>query len=70
MDRNKENISNNRSDKVRELLDEKPSILIRYGTVCIILVFIILFYFVLKMPYPNSENESILSHILSAITNE
>lgn len=70
MDRNKKNISDNRSDKVRELLDEKPSILIRYGTIFIILVFIFLFYLVLKMPYPNSEKESILSHILAAITNK
>lgn len=43
-----------RSEKVRNLLGEIPSSLIRWGTVIIIAIFLILLLVVCFMPYPYS----------------
>lgn len=53
-----------RSEKVRNLLGEIPSSLIRWGTVIIITIFLILLLVVCFMPFPYSNGESILQHII------
>lgn len=53
-----------RSEKVRNLLGEIPSSLVRWGTVIIIAVFLILLLVVCFVPYPHSQGESILQHLL------
>jgi len=52
-----------RSHKVRKLLGEKPSLLIRWGTVIITIIFILLIAVVSLLPYPYSGGETILSHL-------
>ena len=53
-----------RSEKVRNLLGEIPSSLIGWGTVIIFAIFLILLLVVCFMPYPYSNGESILQHII------
>lgn len=53
-----------RSDKVRNLLGEIPPSLVRWGTVIIVAIFMILLLIVCFVPYPHSQGESILQHIL------
>ncbi|MCI6161228.1 MAG: hypothetical protein MR681_07840 [Prevotella sp.] len=53
-----------RSEKVRNLLGEIPPSLVRWGTVIIVAVFLVLLLVVCFMPYPHSQGESILQHIL------
>lgn len=53
-----------RSEKVRNLLGEIPSSLIGWGTVIIIAIFLILLLVICFMPYPYSNGESILQHII------
>ena len=53
-----------RSEKVRKLLGEKPSRLIRWGTVIITIIFILLIAAVSLLPYPYSDGETILRHLL------
>ena len=52
-----------RSEKVRNLLGEIPPALVRWGTVIIVAIFLILLLVVCFMPYLNSKGESILQHI-------
>lgn len=53
-----------RSEKFRNLLGEIPPSLVRWGTVIIVAIFLILLLVVCFMPYPHSQGESILQHIL------
>ena len=53
-----------RSEKVRNLLGEIPPSLVRWGTAIIIAIFLVLLLVVCFMPYPHSQGESILQHIL------
>ena len=53
-----------RSEKVRNLLGEIPPALVRYGTVIIVAIFLMLLLIVCLMPYPYSNGESILQHII------
>ena len=53
-----------RSEKVRNLLGEIPPALVRWGTVIIVAIFLVLLLVVCFMPYPYSQGESILQHIL------
>lgn len=53
-----------RSEKVRKLLGEIPSALVRWGTVIIVAIFLTLLLVVCFMPYPYSNGESILLHWL------
>ena len=53
-----------RSEKVRELLGEIPSSLVRWGTAIIAIVFIALVAAVCLLPYPYSKGESILRHFI------
>jgi hypothetical protein len=53
-----------RSEKVRNLLGEIPPALVRWGTVIIVAIFLILLLVVCFVPYPHSQGESILQHIL------
>lgn len=53
-----------RSEKVRTLLGEIPSSLIRWGTVVIVAIFLVLLLVLCFMPYPYSNGESIINHIL------
>ena len=48
-----------RSEKVRNLLGEIPPALVRYGTVIIVAIFLMLLLIVCFMPYPYSNGESI-----------
>lgn len=56
--------SNLHSKKVCSLLGENPPAFIRWGTVIIVAIFLILLLVVCFMPYPHSQGESILQHIL------
>ena len=53
-----------RSEKARNLLGEIPPALVRWGTVIIVAIFLVLLLVVCFMPYPYSQGESILQHIL------
>ena len=52
-----------RSEKVRSLLGEMPPSLVRWGTMIIVAIFLILLLVVCFMPYPHSQGESILQHL-------
>lgn len=60
----KENKIELRSEKVRNLLGEIPPSLVRWGTVIIIAIFLTLLLVVCFVPYPHSQGESIIQHIL------
>ena len=51
------------SEKVRNLLGEIPPSLVRWGTVIIVAIFLILLLVVCFVPYPHSQGESIFQHI-------
>lgn len=53
-----------RSEKVRNLLGEIPPALVRWGTVIIVAIFLILLLVVCFVPFPYSQGESILQHLL------
>ena len=53
-----------RSEKVKKLLGEIPPALVRWGTIIIVVIFVSLLLVVCFMPYPYSEGESIIQHIL------
>ena len=53
-----------RSEKVREIFGEIPSVLVRWGTVIIVIIFLVLILIVCFIPYPYSEGESVLQHLL------
>lgn len=53
-----------RSEKVRQLLGEIPPTLVRWGTVIIVAVFLVLLLAVCFVPYPHLQGESILQHML------
>lgn len=53
-----------RSEKVRNLLGEIPPELVRWGTVIIVTIFLILTLVLCFVPYPYSHGESIIQHIL------
>ena len=55
-----------RSEKVRNLLGEIPPVLMRWGNVIILAIFLALLLVVCFVPYPHSQGESILQHLLSA----
>lgn len=50
-------------EKVRNLLGEIPPSLVRWGTVIIVAIFLILLLVVCFVPYPHSQGESIFQHI-------
>lgn len=52
-----------RSEKVRNLLGEIPPALVRWGSVIIVAIFLILLLAVCFVPYPYSQGESILQHL-------
>ena len=49
---------------VRNLLGEIPPSIIRWGTVIIVAIFLILLLVICFMPYPYSNGESILQYIV------
>ena len=53
-----------RSEKIRNLLGEIPPSLVRWGTVIIVAIFLALLLVVGFVPYPYSQGESILQHLL------
>lgn len=53
-----------RSEKVRNLLGEIPPSIIRWGTVIIVAIFLILLLVICFMTYPYSNGESILQYIV------
>ena len=53
-----------RSEKVRNLLGDIPPSLVRWGTVIIVAIFVALLLVMCFVPYPHSQGESILQHIL------
>lgn len=52
-----------RSEKVRNLLGEIPPLLVRWGMVIIVAIFLALLLVVCFVPYPYSKGESILQHL-------
>lgn len=53
-----------RSEKVRSILGDIPQSLVMWGTGIIIFIFLTLLIVVCFVPYPHSEGESIMRHIL------
>lgn len=53
-----------RSEKVRNLLGEISPALVRCGTVIIVAIFLSLLLVVCFMPYPYSNGESKLQHLI------
>jgi hypothetical protein len=53
-----------RSEKVRQLIGEIPPSLVRWGIAIIAIVFIALIAAVCLLPYPYSNGESILRHLI------
>lgn len=53
-----------RSEKVRSFIGEIPPSLIRWGTAVIAVIFLALIAAVCLLPYPYSNGESILEHLL------
>lgn len=53
-----------RSEKVRSILGDIPQSLLMWGTGIIIFIFLTLLIVVCFVPYPHSEGESIMRHIL------
>lgn len=64
MEKKKSNETELRSEKVRNLLGEEPPVLVRWGTIIIVAIFMVLLMVLCFMPYPHSQGESILQHIL------
>jgi hypothetical protein len=54
-----------RSEKVRKLIGEIPPSLVRCGTAIIAIVFLALLSAVCLLPYPYSNGESIIEHLIS-----
>jgi hypothetical protein len=52
------------SEKARKLIGEIPPSLVRWGTAIIAIVFIALLAAVCLLPYPYSNGESILRHLI------
>ena len=50
--------------KVCNLLSENPPALVRWGMVIIVAIFLALLLVVCFVPYPHSQGESILQHLL------
>lgn len=53
-----------RSEKVREIIGDIPSSLVIWGTAIIAIVFLALLAAICLLPYPYSNGESILQHLL------
>ena len=49
-----------RSEKVRNLLGEIPPAFVRWGSVIIVAIFLVLLLVLCFVPYPHSKGESIL----------
>lgn len=54
-----------RSEKARKFIGEIPPSLMRWGTAIMAIVFIALLAAVCLLPYPYSNGESILQHLIS-----
>lgn len=54
-----------RSEKVRKLIGDIPPSLVRWGIVIIVTIIIGLLAAVCFLPYPYSNGESILEHIMT-----
>lgn len=57
-----------RSEKVRKLIGEIPPSLVRWGFAIIVIVFLGLVAAMCLLPYPYSDGESILRHIITQKT--
>jgi hypothetical protein len=55
------------SEKVRTLLEEIPRSLVIWGTSVVIVIFLILLLIVCFTPYPYSNGESIIQHIIVGV---
>ena len=53
-----------RSEKVRQLLGKIPPALVTWGTAIILFIFLVLIIVVCFVPYPHSQGESILQHLI------
>ena len=53
-----------RSEKVRNLLGDIPPALVRWGIAVIVVIFISLIAAICLLPYPYSNGETILQHLL------
>ena len=56
-----------RSEKVRNLLGEIPPAFVRWGSVIIVAIFLVLLLVLCFVPYPHSKGEGILQHFLLVI---
>ena len=53
-----------RSEKVRQLLGEIPPALVTWGKAIILFIFLVLIIVICFVPYPHSQGESILQHLI------
>ena len=53
-----------RSEKVRKILGEVPPSLLRWGSIILVAIFLILLLIICFVPYPHSYGESILQHLI------
>lgn len=52
-----------RSEKVRKIIGVVPPVFVRWGTLIIFIVFLIILFAITTLPYPNSGNETIFNHL-------
>jgi hypothetical protein len=52
-----------RSEKVRQLVGQRPPVFIRWGTYIIVITFILLILIVVFSPFPHGNGETIFSHL-------
>lgn len=57
--------SKNKSLKIRQMLEDKPHFLIRYGAVIILICLVLIFLCLCLFPFPGGEGESVLEHLIS-----
>lgn len=56
-----------RSEKVRKLIGELPKSLIRWSSTIILIIIVIMLTALFVLPYPYSNGERIISHILKLL---
>ena len=56
-----------RSEKVRKLINEIPSSLVIWGTAIIAIILITLLTVICLLPYPYSDGETIIEHLMDMV---
>ena len=56
-----------RSEKVKKFLGEQPPVVLRWGTLIVIIVVLVGALLVLPLEFPHSDGETIWHHLISSI---